>query len=726
MCIWNVEADIIDFDDNDIMSLVFINQYIDDFLRAKDSMGIAACKGMGKTFLLKAKRMKMMDENPGILTLPTDRLVDVSGTIAIGTTQRNFLSSYNNWVALWISCISIYLLSLDIFKSLISESEYNHFDKCIQDLLDSNNIGIFSVLHKVLSYNSKEKLNKVVMASSLLFDYSQRINKAVAIYVDKLEEPFNRGYYSIPGASKSVEGNYNSSIWAYAQLSFAEAVYAFYSSRHHIKIFYSIRREALYRGEEISSEYEKLRNRVIRLDYTPDELYKMFCLYIENASEKELFYPEYAKQNPIKAWVGFDTIVHKYGLEESVWNYIYRHTFQRPRDIMEMGDTIHNHIICKKNDMIQKTDLCISVLRHWVNEISTMECKSYISFLDPFMNADDNIVFKEEMLRFARTLPLDFFSEKSMVEYCHKMNSNDKQIECINCEKMHYFSTLYNIGLLGYIYKSETDDMYIMDIKHISQSKFDCNHQSLPKGDIYYLHPGFANIVKKEREVFMKPFYPCDYILNSIDSSVNEYHIRRMADSIRSVLGNANNNKVFITSTGRDLENERKRIRRLLENKGYKVYTYEDSDFPQKNSYEDQYNGATHDHCIDVMLDCKHLIYIFSGRFGGLYAGKKYLGYVESKEAIDQKPSISFVEYLVGVSNGKNVKVYVDEKVDIARGEYLANGQPDNYRSQAVENVSVLKQLGYFNKLGNGTWYDKYSNYDNLEEYINAHFRNVK
>ena len=723
MCIWSIEADIFDFDDRDITSLVYINDDVDKFLKAKDSMGIAACKGMGKTFLLKAKRMIMMNNSQGVMTLPADRLVDVSGTIAINSMHRNFLSSYNNWISLWISCISIYLLSLDEFKNIISEYERTELDDCVQKLIRSKNIGIFNVLHKILNYKSKEKLNKVVMSATLLFDYVQRINTAVAIFVDKLEEPFNRGYYPIPGSSKSVEGNFNSSIWAYAQLSFVEAVYTFYSSRHHIKIFYSIRREALFRGEEISSEYQKFRDRVIRLSYTSEELYKMFCVYVENEKENELFSPEYASTNPIKALVGFDTITHKSGIEENVWDYIYRHTFQRPRDIMEMGDAIHNHIVCKKDIMLQKHDLCVRKLRQWVNEISTMECKAYISFLDPFINMGDNILFKEQILKFARTLPMNTFTDESMVFYCHKMNyGNYDNTDCLSCNEMHYFSTLYNIGLLGYIYESENDNSYIMEIKHISQSKFDYNHQSIPQAIIYYLHPGFSNIVKKEREISMKSYYPCKYILNSIENVVDKYNVRRIVDSVNSALGNSNDNTVFITSTGRDLENERKRIRNLLENKGYKVFTYEDHDFPQKKNFMDQYNGATHDHCIDVMLKCKHLIYIFSGRFGGKYAGRKYTGYYEHKDTIQQTPSISFMEYLVGISNEKNVKVYVDEKVDIARGEYIANGQPDNYNSKAVENTMVFKQLGYFNQLGNGTWYDKYSNYDDLEEYINAHF----
>lgn len=40
--------------------------------------------------------------------------------------------------------------------------------------------------------------------------------------------------------------------------------------------------------------------------------------------------------------------------------------------------------------------------------------------------------------------------------------------------------------------------------------------------------------------------------------------------------------------------------------------------------YEIHQIGKTHDCCIDVMLYCTHLIYIFGGRFDGKYLGSDY------------------------------------------------------------------------------------------------------
>lgn len=83
---------------------------------------------------------------------------------------------------------------------------------------------------------------------------------------------------------------------------------------------------------------------------------------------------------------------------------------------------------------------------------------------------------------------------------------------------------------------------------------------------------------------------------------------------------------------------------------------------------------------------------------------------------------MSFVEYLVAKKYFKDVKVYVANSVDVARGEYIANGSPENYKSKAVESPLVLTQLGYFNGLGNGTWYNKYSTINDLDKYLLAAF----
>lgn len=154
---------------------------------------------------------------------------------------------------------------------------------------------------------------------------------------------------------------------------------------------------------------------------------------------------------------------------------------------------------------------------------------------------------------------------------------------------------------------------------------------------------------------------------------------------------------------------------------------YEDEDFPQMppdtGPEQEHQIGETHDHCIDVMLSCKNVIYLFGGRFGGSYHGKKYCHYVEEySDIIKIRPSISFMEYLIAKKFGKNIDVYVLETVDIARGEWEMNNCPEPHNSRVVDDIRVFKQLGYFNRLGKGTWLHMFSDYIKLESFIKKHF----
>ena len=85
-----------------------MNNAVRSFLSATDSKGVAACKGMGKTFLLKAKRLQLQEENNSLFLLPKNRLVDVPGTIIIDKMHRKFLSAYDNWINLWLGCKLLY------------------------------------------------------------------------------------------------------------------------------------------------------------------------------------------------------------------------------------------------------------------------------------------------------------------------------------------------------------------------------------------------------------------------------------------------------------------------------------------------------------------------------------------------------------------------------------------------------------------------------------------
>lgn len=726
-------ADSFDFDDTEITQLVYQNYQVKRFMDAKQSTGISACKGMGKTFLLKAKRMRLQKENDsGILFLPRNQLVDAPAPCVLDQSHISFLGSYNNWVALWIGCISIYLLSQDEFSSLVTEEDARILSETVRNLLKVPNNGVYRVLGQAIALHSQKKLRDIVKDANCLFAMVQNINRPIALFVDKLEEPFDRSYYRVPGSTLAAEGRFNASIWSYAQLAFAEAVYIFYSARHHLKIFFSIRQEALVGAENITTQFTKIKaGLVVKLEYSFSDLRNMFARYVEHEEPENLLYPELAKKDPVKALCGISVVRHRSGTNEQMWAYIHRHSLQRPRDIMEMGQTLYENLVCDPDKDSRDESSRMRICRHWVNEISTRECREYIAGLNPFMTDDENTGFVEDINLFLESLPTNVYTAQTVLSYCHRSNCNTSGHPCPTCSKYHWFSTLYNIGLLGSIYWSEVEQKYKNHIKPIGDSIFAITKQTLPQASLYYAHPGLGNIIQQQRERALRAYFPSYFVINSSEVFVNAEQIKKLKHFCTAIDGNENEKCVFLSSTGFDLSETRKEVSDYLEAAGYKVYAYENENFPPIEATGDPNQlhrpGETHDHCINVMLSCKHLIYIFAGRFGGEYFGSEFESYYEERsDIIKIRPSISFMEYLVANNLGKSVSVYVYEKVEDARGEWTKNGSPDDYKSRVVDDVRVFKQLGYFNSLGNGTWLNKYYSQSNLLNAIKKRFPAVQ
>jgi hypothetical protein len=416
---------------------------------------------------------------------------------------------------------------------------------------------------------------------------------------------------------------------------------------------------------------------------------------------------------------------HRSGVNENLWDYIYRHTLKRPRDIMEICNDLSRHIV-KDVELCSKTDGTKErAIRKWVNENSTVFCRTYLYDIEPFMSSDENTFFVEELLDLCKHLNTNVFTKEALEQAC-KGGNTDCADNCVICNKTHYFSALQNIGLLGVIYKSNGElNRYRCEIKDIGKSVYESKKQTLVRGVLYYVHPGLSNIIKQETDRHMLPFVPSRLLIPNVSGVVDNDTVKKIYHFAISHWGNQFEKSIFLTSTQRgQMSSIREEVKTFLEKRGYQVYAFEYPEFPVDIDRRENEAGQTHDHCIKTLLSkCRHVIYLFDGDFGGKYSGNDFQSYVDEEKTFHIQPSISFMEYYIASLYNKNIRVYVDEKVDFARGEYLENNKPVNYRSQYVTKPQyVFEQLGYFNDLGNGTWYDKYQSLQHLKDFLDKHF----
>lgn len=106
MCVWTEDADAIKWDDKQL-KMIYANQRIKDYLHSNRKLGVAATKGQGKTFLIKAKRAQYqalsssVDDN-NIACFPKDDMVDtLDSTVNIDKSLNKLLCNYPEWVNLW-------------------------------------------------------------------------------------------------------------------------------------------------------------------------------------------------------------------------------------------------------------------------------------------------------------------------------------------------------------------------------------------------------------------------------------------------------------------------------------------------------------------------------------------------------------------------------------------------------------------------------------------------
>lgn len=546
------------------------------------------------------------------------------------------------------------------------------------------------------------------------------IQDSIYYFIDKVDEPFDKMIDDNTYISASTRGPRSSYIWQYAQLSLVEAVYKIYTGRHHIKIFSSIRQEALNDIGNISKQSDKLRSRIVELTYSKPDLYRMFSHYIECEKPENLIYPDIASQNPSKAFIGIDTIPHYSSNIETVWDYIYRHTLSRPRDIMIIClDLFVNIVKDAKYNGCVPDDLVAKRIRHIVNKCSNDISTNHIASAEPFWIDKMDESVGGLIYAVSRKLETNVFDLKRMKEHCCAVN-HMKNGDCSKCEKIHVFSALYNIGMLGVIDGNNDGNGYRAKINNEPNVYFS-RKQELPIGRLYFAHASYSNLIRHERQTMILPYDTVKSIIVDEGKSIQENTIRQIEDMIISRDGDKNKDKVFFSSTKYDIRVLREVMKRKLIDQGYHVVAYDEVNWPPSSPA----SKNTHDYCIDVMLSCGKIICLFSGRFGGEYNGEKYRSYIDNNKDLfkGKTPSVTFMEFYVAQQLGKDVRVYIDEQVEIARGEFIANGSPPNYKSNVVENVKVFDTVGYLNAMRAGVWKYSYNSIQTLEHYIEWHFQ---
>ncbi len=339
MIAWNTDANTIKLKDlDDLERHIVYNQSIRTYLKTDENdckYFIVAPKGFGKTLLLKAKS-KQYRAKSGFKCIPvndlSERLVELDTHFSI--KELNKYKRIDVWRMIWT--LALHLL---IVQNLMPEK----LPKKLEPLL-----GKAKKLKDIL-FCILEDRNKIHKYYNLVFKelspVFEGLTSQVAVFIDNVDEAFDKHvgdtYYDLQKAKKNHV--LSPWVWINAQIGLREAVKNLCEANRHIKIFASIRSEA-YALVNSSTVLQDL-NYTTELNYTDEELRDIFIRNINKTATRDLVKPK-AKEALVR-FLGFDEIEHRfvrneYGRKrkENVFDFILRHSFRRPREIVAIGASI--------------------------------------------------------------------------------------------------------------------------------------------------------------------------------------------------------------------------------------------------------------------------------------------------------------------------------------------------------------------------------------------------
>lgn len=726
MCLWIVDADQIQIPDynND---LLFLTPTVDSYVNNFSKLGIEGPKGLGKTYLLKSKRM--VSQGGGILCLPQDAMCDILDKVTFEESMSKYMEDYVNWVDLWKAAISISIHKIVFhdMNEIAIPNELGTEDDILYNEIYSKSFLITPC--QIMNYllNSERSLvRRLQVRIPLYIAILKKLRRPIHIFIDKTDQALRDHLHFIEGASRMSRGPSNRSYWSFGQLALAEASYQIFIQNSHIKVFYSIRTEALVGAEDYTDLFLQLSSYIVKLNYSSYEMKQMFEHYISLENDKWLICPEDRTANPAKAFIGVEAIEHGYVKDssgqykiESVFAYIFRHTLKRPRDIMH----ICYRLCFSQVRNISEESERVKEIRHVVNHESRLLLQSYIREMGPFVFDNDTISWRGLW----SLIDTNVFSYAYAQEICELINASfvEQNVVCNrDCHKcIHFkpFSALYNVGLLGIVGKNNVEKQnYSIYFKATGETVIQTNEELLPRAELYFLHPMVTNKVETSRINKNKDFFPCRELIVGDGYQIDQDSIFKIRKKEDLRLNRRRDNSIFLSSTCHDLHDCRKMIYRVLGGYDYYVVMSENNDFGMPKDDVNSY-----DYCLEMVQKCSQLIYIIGERYGGPYRGTRYKWLADEIKQLNKnlgEPSISLMEFFLAKKKGLITRVFTKKDIYNERSTYILNNCNDSFKPAFVNDNRVFEIISIITKLERGNWFKTYEDIDDLLEILKIEY----
>lgn len=478
MSVWTYEATMIT-DAADLVRLpIYHTPSISSFLNFDKSQVriISGLKGTGKTLFLKLASHHYRRLG-GVVTIPTNELTERLFSIDHDFSSHNFArwTSHETWKHIWRSVISI--VALKSINISLPKEVLNHFPESLELSIGSHLSA--AIKSRVLRTSEFQTIYSESIDPALL-----AIDRSVAIFIDNIDEAFARHsgldlkQYSQGG--KFQTGHHSYDLWVAAQIGFMQAVRELSARNAHLKVFGTIRAEAI-RDDQTSTAFN-VESLILDLRYSQSELRGIFAAKLQwllDNYKKEFSRPE--EVDPINAFFNFDNLDHPtvvsddgHSYCEPIFDYLRRHTRGRPRELDFLGKAIQS---------IKPTDRTPDNIRNLVRDLSFRFFQFAKNEAVPYWDNDLDLLLSQ--------IPSNFISQKRALEITDRISTETTSDNLWNL--------LYHNGLCGAVVSTHPKGKIQQFSGHDISA--DLDKQVFKSAKTWVLHPcvNIANLPMRSR-----------------------------------------------------------------------------------------------------------------------------------------------------------------------------------------------------------------------------------
>jgi hypothetical protein len=474
---------------------------------------LVAPKGYGKTLLLIAKKKSFLEARSGQIVMAENRFIDRPlGIFPI--IKRELLellaSDYEFWKSLWK--ISLSLSAIKAFARATRERlsdrnllAHDWYGRIITD--DHKYFEAGEIFTDLLSQDYKYIIN-IIANSNVIFAFFNRINTQLVFFIDNVDEYFRPVLEDrSAGASgrHSLYRNRSNAVWTLAQIALASVAYELEKTNHHIKIYCTMRHEAFLKMAEFESDAFQISGRCTKIEYTRDDLEKIFLKNIDITPKERLVDPD--NEEPLPRLVGEanKAVDHRFiSRPEHIFDYFLRHTLYRPRDLMFIGGEI------VKIDQRQRS---AQAIREAVDTATKTIVDSIFGEMRPFFTVPNReLLFKRIETNVLTVEQLNDVSHAYVGELGYDASRD------ADGEIRHPFSVLHKLGLLGTV-RLEFGNQGRWRQCFLQPTEIQINNDSeLPLSEYYLIHPALdQSIYERSAGKFTRGYDTRNIIGNQLE-----------------------------------------------------------------------------------------------------------------------------------------------------------------------------------------------------------------